>query len=95
LVDADAKIGYNNYMLSKKESQMVATKEFGMFSKQGNIVVESLVNYARAANLTWPETYDALRKLADSDSELYGEAMDTVVRECVYSTLGFKTDFYV
>jgi hypothetical protein len=74
---------------------MVAVKEFGMFTEQGNTGVEALVNFARTANLTWPETYDALRKLADSDYNVYGEAMDTAVRESVYSALNFDTDFYI
>ena len=73
---------------------MIAYKEFGMFSEQGNTAVEALVNYARVANLTWAETYDAMRKLANSNSELYGEAMDTEVREQVYSALNFNTNFY-
>jgi len=73
---------------------MVAVKEFGMFSDVGNAGVETLVNFARVANLTWPETYNGLRKLADSNPDVYGEAMDTDVRECVYSALGFDTAFY-
>jgi hypothetical protein len=74
---------------------MATTIDFGMFSEPGNIGVAALVNYARMANLTWPETLSALNKLADSDPEVYGEAMDTDVRERVYDTLNFKTDFYV
>jgi len=74
---------------------MSAVKEFGMFTDQGNAGVEALVNYARVARLSWPETYDALRKLADSDSDVYGEAMDTAVREMVYDALGFNSDFYI
>lgn len=76
---------------------MFAVKEFGMFSDAGNAGVEALVKFARIANLTWPETYDALRKLADSNPEQYGEAMDTVVRESVYCAIGADArneDFY-
>jgi hypothetical protein len=73
---------------------MTAVKEFGMFTESGDEAINALVNYARVANMTWPETYDALRKLADSNPDAYGEAMDTVVRECVYDALGFDTDFY-
>ena len=51
---------------------MVAVKEFGMFSDVGNAGVETLVNFARVANLTWPETYNGLRKLADSNPDVYG-----------------------
>jgi hypothetical protein len=36
-----------------------------------------------------------LRDLADSDYELFGEAMDTEVREVVYTELGFTSDFYI
>ena len=67
---------------------MVAVKDFGMFSDAGNAGVEALVKFARIANLTWPETYDALRKLADSNPDVYGEAMDTAVREIVYDAIG-------
>jgi hypothetical protein len=73
---------------------MVATKEFGMFTEQGNAAVESLVTYARTAGLTWPETLDALHKLAKSNYDVYGEATDTVVREYVYNALGFNSNFY-
>ena len=40
-------------------------------------------------------TYDEMVALADSDYELFGEAMDTEVREVVYAKLGFTSDFYI
>jgi hypothetical protein len=82
-------------MLNKKELQMLAKKDFGMFTPDGNAGVAALVHYAQLVNLTWPETLAALTHLANSDPDLYGEAMDTVVRECVYDALNFTTDFYV
>jgi hypothetical protein len=71
---------------------MISIKEYGMFTDQGNLAIAALVNYARVAGLTWPETYQCLDKL--SNNKLYGEAMDTEVRECVYSALNFTTLFY-
>jgi hypothetical protein len=74
---------------------MIATTDFGMFSDAGNAGVAALVNYARVASLTWPETYVALHKLADANPDVYGEAMDTDVRERVYDALNFTTEFYI
>ena len=71
---------------------MITIPEYGMFTDQGNLAIAALVNYARVAQLTWPETYRCLESLAKNDS--YGEAMDTDVRECVYSALNFTTLFY-
>jgi hypothetical protein len=71
---------------------MITIPEYGMFTDQGNLAVAALVNYARVAQLTWPETYRCLESL--SKNKLYGEATDTEVRECVYSALNFTTLFY-
>jgi hypothetical protein len=73
---------------------MVLVKEFGMFTDRGNAAIGSLISFAKVAEFTWPETYNMLRLLADSNPEQYGEAMDTEVRECVYSALNFNTNFY-
>jgi hypothetical protein len=37
---------------------------------------------------------NALRDLAESNQDVFGEAMDTAVRECVYGALSFEEDFY-
>jgi hypothetical protein len=66
---------------------------FGMFTDIGNQEVANIVNHAKANNLAWPETYRLLSKLATVPD--FGEAMDTMVREIVYDTLGFKSDFYI
>jgi hypothetical protein len=84
-------------MLSKKELDMFAVKEFGMFTTRGNAAIGALVSFAKVAELTWSETYNMMRLLADSNPEYYGEAMDTVVRESVYCAIGADTrnqDFY-
>jgi hypothetical protein len=69
-----------------------AVKDYGMFSELGNAAVHAIVVAARANNLTWPQTYRALHQL--SEQKEFGEAMDTEVRECVYSALNFDTTFY-
>ena len=68
---------------------------YGMYTDNGNMAVDAIVNAAKIAKLTWPETYEALRNLAKFYPEIYGEATDTMVREMVYDALGFTTDFYV
>ena len=67
---------------------------YGMFSEVGNLAVHGIVVTAITMNLTWPQTYKCLNVLAKSDYSKFGEAMDTEVRECVYSTCGFTSDFY-
>jgi len=66
---------------------------YGMFSDAGNAAVAEIVKSAKEKNLCWLETYQQLCNL--SRVACFGEATDTVVRECVYDALGFKTDFYV
>ena len=76
---------------------MIAVKSFGMFTERGNAAVGALVSFAKVAELTWSETYNMMRLLADSNPEQYGEVMDTVVRESVYCAVGADTrneEFY-
>ena len=68
-------------------------KNFGMFTSQGNAAVESMVNIAKDFELSWPEVYAALEKLAKNPK--FREATDTVVRERVYDACGFETEFYI
>ena len=70
-------------------------KEYGMFTDAGNPRVAAIVDFAFKYNLGWQEVMPMLRNLASEDYDLYGEAMDTVVRECVYDALNLTTDFYV
>jgi hypothetical protein len=67
--------------------------DFGMFTDEGNYQVALLVTRAHEEDYSWPETLKLLEKL--SKEEGFGEAMDTDVREGVYVTLGFDTEFYV
>ena len=71
-----------------------AVPDYAMYTDLGNHAVQGIVIAARVHNLTWAQTLQALRKLAEQDQ--FGEAMDTMVRECVYDALGFRDEpFYV
>ena len=75
-----------------------AVPDYAMYTELGNAGVHGIVVAARAKQLTWAQTLNALRELADSNLELFGEAMDTMVRECVYDAIGAGRrgeDFYV
>jgi hypothetical protein len=71
---------------------MIAVRDFGMFTDAGNKEIAVIVEHAKANSLTWPETYRLLNQIATCSG--YGEAMDTEVREIVYSRLNFNTAFY-
>lgn len=70
-----------------------AVPDYAMYTELGNVAVHAIVTAARANNLSWGQTYRALCALAES--EQFGEATDTAVREVVYSALGRDEDFYV
>ena len=75
-----------------------AVPDYAMYTELGNAGVHAIVSAARAPKMNWRQTLNALRELADSNPEVFGEAMDTMVREYVYDTLGFARsgeDFYV
>jgi hypothetical protein len=61
---------------------------YGMFSDEGNMAVHGIVTTTKSQNLSWKQTFKALRDLADSNPDSFGEAMDTVVREIVYDAIG-------
>ena len=68
--------------------------DFGMFTDQGEVVAEKVVDLARAAGLNWTQTMSIMRFIGDQKREQYGEINDTAVREMIYSRCGFTTDFY-
>jgi hypothetical protein len=73
------------------------SKDYGMFTEEGNIAIGAVVTIARAGRLTWPETYRMLYALAIGNREEFGEATDTEVRELVYNAIGAydrNEDFY-
>ena len=61
---------------------------YGMYSPEGDKAVHGIVLRAMQNNYTWAQTYEELVQLADSNYDLYGEALDTVVREYVYDSIG-------
>ena len=69
-----------------------AVKDYGMFTELGNAAVHAVVVAARANRMTWAETYRALVALAEQKE--FGEATDTMVREYVYSALGYQDESF-
>ena len=67
-----------------------AVQDYAMYTELGNAGVHAIVEAARANDMTWSQTLRALRQLAESNEDVFGEAMDTAVRECVYDALGFS-----
>ena len=61
---------------------------YGMYSPEGDRAIHDIVLRAIQNNYTWAQTYEELVQLADSNHDLYGEALDTVVREYVYDSIG-------
>ena len=57
---------------------------YGMFSPEGNLAVHGIVLYHKAVKSPWLVVYQNLCDLADANPDMFGEATDTEVRECVY-----------
>ena len=64
-----------------------AVRDYAMFTELGNAAVHAIVTTARENDLTWVQVLRALRALAEQAE--FGEAMDTMVRECVFDALDF------
>lgn len=64
-----------------------AVRDYAMFTELGNAAVGAIVTTARENDLTWAQVLRALRALAEQAE--FGEAMDTMVRECVFDALDF------
>jgi hypothetical protein len=73
----------------------MTTATYGMFSEEGNKQIADIIEFHKMNKSTWPIVLQNLRDLADCDYELFGEAMDTEVREIVYTELGLTSDFYI
>ena len=73
----------------------MTTVTYGMFSEEGNKQIADIIEFHKNLKSDWATVYQNLRDLADSDYEKFGEAMDTEVRECVYTELGLTSDFYI
>ena len=68
--------------------------DFAMFTDQGEVVAQKVVELAQAAGLNWTQTMSIMRFIGDQKRDQYGEINDTAVREMIYSRCGFTTDFY-
>lgn len=64
-------------------------KNFGMFTREGNIVVSMIVQLAIDRNLSYTNLENQLRKLSEID--FFMEATDTVVRERAFEALRVGT----
>jgi hypothetical protein len=69
-------------------------KDYDMFTDQGNLVADKVVELAKAAGLNWRQTQMIMRVIGDQKRDQYGEINDTAVREMIYSRCNFTTDFY-
>ena len=65
-----------------------------MYTEQGNLVAQSIVDLARTASLNWPQTLKLMQLIAAQNPDVCGELMDTAVREVIYSRCEFTTSFY-
>jgi len=68
--------------------------DFAMFTDQGEVVAQKVVELSQAAGLDWKQTMSIMRFIGDQKRDQYGEINDTAVREMIYSRCGFTTDFY-
>jgi hypothetical protein len=68
--------------------------DFAMFTDQGEVVAQKVVELAQAAGLDWKQTMCIMRFIGDQKRDQYGEINDTAVREMIYSRCGFTTSFY-
>jgi len=63
---------------------------YSMFTEEGDILVDGIVEVAKGTNADWPWVYDKLIKLGET--EKFGEATDTMVRENVFDAIGYGDD---
>lgn len=73
---------------------MLQTNDYDMFTDQGNVVADKVVELAKAAGLDWKQTMSIMRFIGDQKRDQFGEINDTAVRELIYSRCEFTTDFY-
>ena len=73
---------------------MLQTNDYDMFTDQGNLVADRVVELAKAAGLDWKQTMSIMRFIGDQKRDQFGEINDTAVRELIYSRCEFTTDFY-
>ena len=72
-----------------------ASLTYGMFTEAGDILVDGIVEAAKATNAPWPSVYNQLLKLGKTKE--FEEATDTMVRDLVFDAIGYSDDtpFYI
>lgn len=68
---------------------------FAMYTEEGDLVAQNIANLSKSAGLDWTQTLSVMRFVATQNPDLFGELMDTAVREVFYDRYEFTTDFYV
>jgi len=63
-----------------------AVPDYAMYTELGNAGVHGIVVAAKLNSWTWAQTLNALQELAET--EVFAEAIDTMVREYVYNATG-------
>ena len=63
---------------------------YGMFTEEGDILVNGIVEVAKGTDADWSWVYDKLMVLGQTEE--FGEATDTVVRESVFDAIGYGPD---
>ena len=68
---------------------------YGMFTEEGDILVNGIVDVAKGTDADWPWAYEKLKMLGETEG--FGEATDTMVREAVFDAIGYSNDtpFYI
>ena len=68
---------------------------YGMFTEEGDILVNGIVDVAKGTDADWSWVLDKLYKLGETKG--FGEATDTMVREAVFDAIGYDNDtpFYI
>ena len=69
---------------------MYMSESYSMFSEEGYILVQGIVDVAKGTNADWPWVYEKLEML--SKTEGFGEATDTMVREAVFDAIGYDNE---
>lgn len=72
------------------------TKSYSMYTPEGDAIVAKLVEVAKAANLSWADTYSLMYAMSKTKCSDVEGIMDTAVREVIYSEVaGEDEEFYV
>ena len=71
------------------------SESYGMFTEEGDILVDGIVEVAKGTDADWSWVLDKLYKLGETEG--FGEATDTMVREAVFDAIGYSNDtpFYI